>query len=411
MCAMSNLAEQVAEARARSLELIQDLEDAELVVPYVSTINPLLWELCHLAYFQELWVLRDAAGHKPLREDADKLFDSITIGHEERWRLPIPDREACLEYVQAVSDGVLDLLHRDTLDERGRYLTEYSIYHEDMHAEALTYARQTLGYSLPSLDVPQSSGETERDVIGDAEIPGQTIELGAQPGVPFCFDNEKWAHPVEVREFAISCAAVSEGEFAAFVEDEGYARREMWTAEGWSWLQSTGSRMPVYWRRDMEERLECRDFDRWRPLDSSRAVQHVSWYEADAYARWAGRRLPTEPEWELAARGSKTAHANFDWRARGAVDVNAFGHADSDFGCRQMMGNVWEWTSTTFVPYPGFVADMYEDYSQTSFHTRKVLRGGAWPTRSRMMRTTLRNYFQPSRRDVFAGIRTCALDE
>ena len=182
--------------------------------------------------------------------------------------------------------------------------------------------------------------------------------------------------------------------------------------------------MPLYWRRSGRDGYERRHFDQWTPLEEGRALCHVCWYEAEAYCRWAGRRLPSEAEWEAAAaleadgttkrsqpwgeEPSDAARANLDWRHMGPTDVAALPAGDSAAGCRQMMGNVWEWTACTFRPYPGFVPDMYEDYSQTSLHTRKVLRGGAWATRSRLICNTWRNFFQPSRRDVFAGFRTCA---
>ena len=175
-------------------------------------------------------------------------------------------------------------------------------------------------------------------------------------------------------------------------------------------VQAVQAELPLYWRRTPSGDFERRHFDQWLAIDASRAMQHVSWYEADAFARWAGRRLPTEAEWEMAAADWNGEQASFDWRGGGPADVNAFAGTDTPQGCRQMMGNVWEWTSSTFAPYPGFVADMYEDYSQTSFHTRKVLRGGSWATRSRMMRPSLRNFFQLSRRDVYSGLRTCVQD-
>ncbi len=397
----------VREARARSLEMIEDLCDAELEVPYLPTINPPLWEICHLAYFQEYWVLRRGADRSPLRPDMDARFDSVTVAHEDRWRLPMPDREECLAYVSEVRDGVLELLEEEREDERLRYYIEYSVHHEYMHTEALTYTRQALGYSLPNLSVPNGIEASTGAASGDALIEGGVHLLGSQRDSEFCFDNEKWAHPVEVKPFRISKAAVSEGELAAFIDDSGYTRHELWSEEGWAWVQAVQAELPLYWRRTPSGDFERRHFDQWLAIDASRAMQHVSWYEADAFARWAGRRLPTEAEWEMAAADWNGEQASFDWRGGGPADVNAFAGTDTPQGCRQMMGNVWEWTSSTFAPYPGFVADMYEDYSQTSFHTRKVLRGGSWATRSRMMRPSLRNFFQLSRRDVYSGLRTC----
>jgi iron(II)-dependent oxidoreductase len=401
MLATEQLAEQVIDARARSLELVADLSDAQLEVPLVATINPILWELCHLTYFQELWVLRRGAGQEPARPDVDALFDSIAIGHETRWRLPMPSRAQALAYVRGVRDRVLALLERG-VDQRLRYLITYAIFHEDMHAEALTYTRQTLGYPPPRLGLPRGTIQTNGEARGDVELAGGPFLLGAPRECEFCFDNEKWAHQVEVAPFAIARCAVTEGEFEAFVRERGYERRELWSELGWRWRESLGAELPLYWRRAGAQ-LERRWFDRWIPIDPARAMCHVCWYEAEAFCRWAKRRLPTEAEWEFAAIHAASGPANLDWSAMGPVAANA----GTGEGCRQMIGNVWEWTATTFAPYPGFVADMYEDYSQTSFHTRKVLRGGCWATRARLIRPTWRNFFQPARRDVFAGFRTC----
>ncbi len=417
------LREWVTEARARSVELVSDLSEEQLRVPLLPTINPILWELCHLAYFQEYWVLRRGAGQPPARDDVDTLFDSITIAHEARWRLPVPDRGESFAYVRSVRDRVLALID-DGLDELLRYRIVYSIFHEDMHTEALTYLRQTLGYPAPALHPPTAPSREISEVRGDVSLPGGSFELGAAPNTSFCFDNEKWAHTISVAPFSIARSAVTEGEIAEFLLAGGYSRPELWSAEGWGWRQAVQAEMPLFWRREGGN-IERRHFDRWIPIESRTAACHLSWYEADAWCRFAGRRLPTEAEWEMAAAydpstGTKRTFpwgedapapgvCNMDWAGHGPASVDAHPVGDSPAGCRQMLGNVWEWTSTTFRPYPGFEADMYVDYSSTSFETRKVLRGGAWASRSRMLRNTWRDFYQPARRDVFAGFRTCAL--
>lgn len=412
----------VEDARARTLGLIEDLDDHQLMVPKLPTVNPMLWEMAHAVWFQERWVLQHAAGQKPLRADDERLFDSIGIAHEIRWDLPIPTREEVVRYALLVRDNVLDLLERSDLTDPLVYFVKLSVFHEDMHSEAFTYTRQTFGYPVPKFVHNVCCSDSEIPFSGDVEMPGGEFELGASANTPFVFDNEKWSHPVTVEPFAISRVAATQEDFAAFVDDEGYRRKELWTPDGWRWRERSGAEHPVYWKQAAGGEWLCRHFDVWKTLEPRVAMIHVNWYEADAYCRWANRRLPTEVEWELAATGPvEKRHypwgeqppsaelANLDWQAMGAVDVANHVRGDSAFGCRQMIGNVWEWTSTTFQPYPGFAVDPYKEYSRPCFGNCNVLRGGCWATRSRLIRNTWRNYYRPDRRDVLAGFRTCAL--
>ena len=426
----AELAAWVHDARQKTLEVVADLSDEQLMGPQLRIVNPLLWEIGHVTWFQEKWALRHAGGESPLRADADSLYDSAAIAHDTRWDLPLPSRADTLAYMTAVRDRVLERIDQGNLTENERYFISLGVFHEDMHTEAFMYTRQTHGWSAPVFSglEPESPAETG-PLGGDAEIPGGRFLLGGSHDEPFVFDNEKWAHPVEVRPFAIARAPVTQGEFAEFVEAKGYSRQEFWSEPGWLWCQSARAEHPVYWKREASGRWLRRNFDRWLPLEPHFPVLHVNWWEAEAYCRWAGRRLPSETEWEVAASaepaqlGGELAdekrrfpwgndapareHANLGWRAMGAVDVNAFSAGDSAFGCRQMMGNVWEWTANDFSHYPGFEIDPYREYSQPWFGTHKVLRGGAWPTQPRLLRNTWRNFYTPDRRDVWAGFRTC----
>ncbi|HXV83142.1 MAG TPA: selenoneine synthase SenA [Candidatus Binatia bacterium] len=444
------------EFRARTLDLIADLGDRQLIGPRLATVNPPLWEIGHVAWFQEFWILRHLKKQKPINENGDELYNSTDVAHDTRWELLLPSLEATRRYMDEVLDRAVEYIDRaSSLTAEELYFYLLATFHEGMHAEALAYTRQTLGYTAPALTgdpvVPDSGGPFP----GDVTIPGGTFLIGATPDFPFAFDNEKWAHPVEINPFRIARASVTNGEFLAFVEDGGYRKAQFWSKEGWRWLESGGAPQleasfakffnktvthsaqvadlekrfdhPVYWRRDPSGRWQQRFFDHYVPLREHLPVIHISWYEAEAYCSWVGRRLPTEAEWEVAASGEPAGaslsnrrrhfpwgddpptveRANLDWRS-GLVEVGAHPGGDSAFGCRQMIGNIWEWTADNFQPYPGFTIDPYKEYSKPWFGTHKVLRGGCWATSSLLIRNTWRNFYTPDRRDVWAGFRTCA---
>jgi iron(II)-dependent oxidoreductase len=411
---MDDIGAAMRDARGRSLELLLDLDDAAWLGPRLAIVNPPLWELAHVGWFQEFWVLRRGCGRAPRIPRADALYDSARVPHDVRWELPLLPRAEVLAYLDAVLDDALAL--------SPGYFHELALFHEDMHGEAFASTRQTLGYPAPAFALAEQRPAPAGAWPGDAEVPGGRYELGARPDDGFVFDNEKWAHPVDVAAFRIARSPVTNAEFAAFVDAGGYRDRSLWSTEGWSSVRESDAEMPVYWRRDERGTLCHRRNDRVEQLAPNEPVVHVSWFEAEAFCRFAGRRLPTEVEWELAASGFDKRrfpwgdeppgadHANVDGRARRPVDVAAHAAGDSPFGCRQMIGNVWEWTASDFAPYPGFVVDPYKEYSEPWFHTpHKVLRGGAWITRGRLLRNTWRNFYPPRRRDVLAGFRTCAL--
>jgi len=415
------------DARQRTLDLVSDLSDEQLAVPEIDIINPPIWEMGHVAWFQERWALRHLRGEVSIHPHADEFWDSAAVSHHSRWELPLPSRAGTLAYMQEVLDIVLDRLPTDGVSEDEAYFHWLGIMHEDMHDEAFAYTRQTLGYPPPAGWRPAAaSGGPAEIADGDVEIEGGTYLLGAMPGEQFVFDNEKWAHEVRLRPFAMARCAVTNGQFAEFVNDSGYRRREWWSDEGWDWLRRERADHPVYWIPQENGKWMYRLYDQVLPLPEAQPVIHVNWYEADAYCRWAGRRLPSEAEWELAASGMKKARvpwvegrgeeqpavrrAQLDACWLGCAAVTDHAEGDSEYGCRQMVGNVWEWTATDFLPYPEFAIDPYKEYSQPWFGSeRKVLRGGCWATRSRLLRNTWRNYFQKDRRDIFAGFRTCAI--
>ncbi len=431
------LAGMLTDSRKRTLELISDLNEEQMIGPQLRIVNPPLWEIGHLAWFQERWNLRRVRDEEfaspEILAQADDLYDSMEVAHDTRWHLPLLSREETLAYMQRVLDLTLEKLRTEGPTPERSYFLRLAAFHEDMHGEAFTYTRQTHGLSAPRIsdhDPTVLEGQPAGPHEGDAKIPGGTFMLGAPDDLPFVFDNEKWAHPVEVAPFRISRAPVTNEQFAAFVEDGGYRSDQFWSEAGRTWRDVADAEHPVYWSKQ-NGGWQRRYFDRVEPMPPHQPVIHVNWYEAEAYCRWAGRRLPTEAEWELIASAEPTPdgngitdrkrvypwgdepptprHANLDGLLLGPVDVAAFPEGDSAFGVRQMIGNTWEWCSDDFGPYPGFVPDPYKDYSEPWFGDHKVMRGGCWATRGRLLRNTWRNFATPDRRDIFAGFRTCAL--
>jgi gamma-glutamyl hercynylcysteine S-oxide synthase len=430
------LADLLDDANSRTLELVEGLDSEQIMGPQLPIVNPLLWEIGHVAWFYEQFILRMLYNTEPLLETGDQLYDSIDIEHFVRWDLPMLQLDDALQYIDDIRGRLTDRLGNISQDnmasEQDSFIYQFATFHEDMHTEAYTYSRNTLEYPMPNFAAANALNRVEIEsgpLSGDVEIPGGTFTLGSTPDDQFLFDNEKWAHDVTVYPFQIARAAVSNEEFAAFVADDGYQRRNLWHDIGWGWRQRAKAEHPLYWIPDGSNEWLMRHYAETIELPPHQPVLHLNWYEASAYCNWAKRRLPSEIEWEVAATTEpvngntefsqtkrrypwgddpeNVSRANLDGRGLGAVDVAAFSAGDSAWGLRQMLGNVWEWTASNFEPYPGFKTDSYKEYSEPVFGTRKVLRGGAWATRSRMLNNKYRNFFTPERRDVFAGFRTC----
>jgi gamma-glutamyl hercynylcysteine S-oxide synthase len=388
----------LADARRRTLAIYAHLDLESLRVPCLPTVNPPLWELAHLAWFQEYWCLRGGDEEEAsLLDGSDALFNSSTVPHDDRWHLPYPSAARLLAYMRDTFDATREALA--ATPEEARYFFHLALLHEDMHGEALLMTLQSLELPAPAIDArdpPPSAAQPATDV----HFPGGEFVMGTECA-PFAFDNERGPHRVRVAPFDMATRPVTQGEFAAFVAE-------------------TAATPPSHWRKD-GARWQARRFDRWAPLDPHAPMVHASLEDALAYCRWAGRRLPTEAEWEFAARngGRCDRYPWGDVAVEGAALLD-FRHcgpsaalsdpAPSASGLRQMLGGVWEWTASPFTPYPGFAADPYRDYSQPWFHSHYVLRGGSFATRSRIAHNRYRNFYLPHRRDAFAGMRTCAVE-
>ena len=354
-------------------------------------LNLPLWELGHIGWFEEFWQARNperlrgavanpAAPRAPsLRADADALYDSSAVAHARRWQLALPDPDVTRDYLAAVRRDTLELLEGSDDSDASLYFLRLVLFHEDMHREAWHIMAQHLGIDLGPAMVARAPRAST--VEGEWALPGTVLQLGAE-GPGFIFDNEAGAHEVPVEAFAIDRAPVSWARFLPFVEDGGYEDRRWWSDEGWQWRMRQAAAHPRHLRRDGAAWSQQR-FGSWGPLAANAPACHLSAHEARAWCRWAGRRLPTEAEWERAATCAAADGEAFDW------------------------GEVWEWTASPFAPYPGFAPHPYRDYSQPWFDGRPVLRGGSFATASHMKHRRYRNFFPADRVDVFAGFRTC----
>ena len=417
----SRLIAALSDARDYTLAVYADLDEQARRFAYVRTVNPPLWELAHVAWFQEHWCLRwhEGAPRTPaLLDDADPMLNSALIAHRTRWDLPQLTWSIVNDYLRRVLDATIERIERadDSFDP---YFPLLALYHEDMHAEAYRMSLQTLALAAPAIPSPRALPPPVALHRERVAFDGGRMLLGAAPGRDFVFDNEMQRHEVAVNPFELATATVTQGEFREFIEAGGYSNPQWWSEPGWKWRLEGKIDGPVHWRRDGTIWL-ARSFDRWSPIDADHAMVHVSAYEAEAYAAYRGARLPTEAEWEYAGRWGlpdpddrfpwgggleAPSPANLDLAIGHVIDPSALPETDTRAGLRQMLGNVWEWTSTTFGPYPGFEPGPYKEYSQPWFGDHRVLRGGSYATRSRLVSTRWRNFYTPDRTDAFAGIR------
>jgi iron(II)-dependent oxidoreductase len=396
-------------------------------------MSPIVWDLGHIANFEEQWIRRAHAPRARRDDDArarDHLYDAVAHPRAGRGRLALLDHSACRTYLEAVRAETLAVLRAAPLPTGDPLLGDGFVHamlaqHEAQHTETMLQTVQLvrdLAYEPARRREPPPAVVPVPDA--DAVVPAGWFVMGTNDR--FAYDNERPAHEVWVERFHIDLHPVTNAQFLRFVEDRGYERLELWDTAGRAWLADGGARHPAQWARGEDGRWYERHFGRTTPLVLDQPVVHVCWYEASAYARWAGKRLPTEAEWEKAAAwdlerrmprrfpwGDAPAsgeHANLDQHTFAPAAVGAYPRGASFFGCQQMLGDVWEWTASELAPYPGFEAFPYAEYSAIHFDRGyKVLRGGSWATQALVARNTFRNWDLPQRRQIFAGFR-CAAD-
>ena len=365
----STLAQWLEESNRITRQILSHISAADQIVPQLNILNPPLWELGHLTWFHEFWVHRDGQESKTsFMKNADYLFNSSEMAHQDRWSTPMPSLDNLLEYNYSVVSSTQDLL-RTPIDNKAAYFIQLAILHQDMHNEAFAYMWQTMGRSIPFTPFTSTS-KFEAKARDWIHFPKSTMQAGSEQGSGFIFDNEKWAHSNDLPAFDIASTPVTNGEYLEFLQSPSNLGQSMPVAP------------PSHWKKEGDIWLE-RIFNEWLPLTSASALRHISYLDAQRFCEYHQVRLPNEHELSLLMSQKQGA-----WQS----------------------SNLWEWTSSTFAPFPGFTADPYIDYSQPWFDgSYQVLKGGSLFTPDRLKRVAFRNFYQAHRSDHFCGFRTCLL--
>lgn len=425
---------ELEQGRARSLALLDPLDEVDQLRQHSPLMSPLVWDLAHIGNYEEQWLL-GAIAEARVAPELDSVYDAFAHPRRDRPALPLLQPEPARRYLTEVRTRVLDVLDRAEIDSadpdqppllRGGFVYGMVVQHEHQHIETMLATLQLRGQD--DLAIPDApSGGVEAALPAEVLVEGGPFEMGTTRD-PWAYDNERPAHVVDVAAFHLDTAPVTNGQYLAFMADGGYRRPEFWHATGWSWARDAGVEGPGSWERQPAagsgHPWARRRFGRLEPLPFEEPVQHVCWYEADAWARWAGRRLPTEAEWEKAASwdaasGRKlhypwgdsppgpelaTLSASDRWRP---APVGSRPRGVAPCGAHQLIGDVWEWTDSGFTAYPDFRSFPYREYSEVFWGPEyKVLRGGSWATHPSAVRATFRNWDFPIRRQIFAGFRT-----
>ena len=422
----ARVAADLLRARERSTLLTDAVDEDDLVRQHSKLMSPLVWDLAHIGNQEELWLVRDVGGRDPVRQDIDELYDAFQHPRATRPLLPLLNPTEARGYVREVRDKVLDVLETTPLE--GRPLVERAfafgmiVQHEQQHDETMLATHQ-LRKGAPVLHAPPPPPAAP---IGAREVlvPGGLSTMGTSTE-PWALDNERPAFTVELAPYWIDTVPVSNGDYLAFIDAGGYDDPRWWSEAGWAHRNAASLTAPRFWERDGDGWVRTR-FGVVEPVPLDEPVVHVCFHEAAAYAKWAGKRLPTEAEWEKAARWDPATgrsrrypwgdedpgprHANLGQRHLRPAPVGAYPEGESPLGVRQLIGDIWEWCDSDFLPYPGFAAFPYKEYSEVFFRgDYKMLRGGSFGTDSSAVRGTFRNWDHPIRRQIFAGFR-CARD-
>jgi len=421
----AEIAARLHEARERTFELIAPLSDDDLHRQHDPLMSPIIWDLGHIAHFEELWLVRNLEGPVEFGE-MPGVYNPFEHPRKVRGKLQLPSLDECREIMDEIRARVLRRLADVDFGDgnellRDGYVYNMDLQHEYQHNETILQTlqlKQGMPYRARRRYAPPGPANGRR---GDmVRFPGSRVVVGTEDRRA-AYDNERPAHEREVAPFSIRVITTTNAEYLEFMRDGGYETRALWSDAGWNWLQEARVDSPKYWMRDGNDWC-TRTMDRVESVQSDLPVCHVGYHEAEAFARFAGKRLPTELEWEAAARWDPStnstrdsvpspANANIDQLSFGTAPIGSYPDNWSPLGCYGMIGDVWEWTSSDFLPYPGYKTFPYAEYSEVFFGSEyKVLRGASWATRSGVARSTFRNWDYPIRRQIFSGIR-CARDD
>ena len=421
------VARQLELVRQRSLDLVEPVPEPDMMAQHSPLMSPLVWDLAHVGNYEEIWLLRTIAGLPARDPELDEIYDAFKHARRERTRLKLLGPAQSRTYISDVRGRVLDTLERVELNPANPLLADAYVYgmvvqHEHQHDETMLATLQLRRGEYPVADSvpPPVDPVAAKEVL----VPAGRFVMGTDTE-PWAYDNERPAHEVHLDAFWIDTLPVSNRSYLEFMEAGGYQDRRWWSERGWAHRNEQNLQHPQFWIAGSSGWSRIR-FGREEQLPLDEPVQHVCWFEAEAYAGWAGKRLPTEAEWEKAASWDRQAArkrrypwgdaeptaelANLGQRHFRPTPAGCYGAGESAYGCRQMAGDVWEWTASDFIAYPGSVAFPYREYSEVFYgKDYKVLRGGSWATHPVAVRNTFRNWDYPIRRQIFAGFR-CARD-